>query len=109
MTLYPAYFLELWGTHTIEREHGFATYLFDGPECLIDDMYVTPEHRRQGLCFELADAVSALAKQHGCTVLTCKTSQRIKGWEGRREVFLKYGFKEFKQENDMLYFVKELQ
>jgi GNAT superfamily N-acetyltransferase len=108
MSLYADYLKEMWGLNTLQSDAGFATYLFDGPECLIDDLYVKPDRRKQGECFELAKRIEGLARERGCKYLTCKTSKKYFGWEGRRTVFLKYGFKEHKIENDMMYFVKEL-
>lgn len=108
MSLYADYHKELWGLSSIEFTNAFATYVIDGQECHLQDLYVSPEDRRQGICFKLADAVAEIARLAGCKYLTCLTKTSIPHWEVRQTVFHKYGFTSHKVEDDRLYFIKEL-
>lgn len=106
MSLYGDYIREREGFEIVESEHGFATYLISGEECYIRDIYVTPEGRKSGLASQMADEISVIAKEKGCTYLLGTVSPVAKGATTSMKVLLAYGFEVFKSDSNMIYLVK---
>jgi GNAT superfamily N-acetyltransferase len=70
MSLYAEYIKERAGIDILETEKGFISYQISGLECFIHDAYVRPEHRKSGEAARMLDAVVAIAKEQGCSLLT---------------------------------------
>lgn len=92
----------------VENDMGFATFVFNGAECYIEDIYVVPEHRCKGAASKLADIIASVAKDRGCKYLTGSVVPSAKGSTESLKVLLAYGFKLLKSEPNIIYFVKEL-
>lgn len=83
----------------------FITYAICDKELFIEDMYVAPSFRGTGLADSILEKVYQIGKSKGCSVV-CSTSKK-----DRVEAIsyqLKSGFRVFKIEDDILYFIKEL-
>jgi len=107
MSQYAKYLLEREGLQTLETPKGFVTYLC--PEegmVYIQDIYVVPEHRRQRVATELADAVVELTKAH-VLVGSIDTTANY-AHESLLEL-LYYDMKLWKVEDNLIFFKKDLQ
>jgi GNAT superfamily N-acetyltransferase len=70
MSLYSQYLAEREDKQVLENEFGFVTYkIINDNECYIQDIYVVPEMRKEGLSFKMRDQVIELAKNMGCKTL----------------------------------------
>jgi hypothetical protein len=107
-SLYGKYIAEREGKHILEKEHGFATYLFESDYCYIVDIYVEPEHRRSKLCYQMADEIALEAKEKGYTKLVGSVCPQAIGATASLKVLLNYGFELMKSGTTMIYFIKEL-
>lgn len=54
--------------------HFFTYYSWSGKALYIDDLYVTPSHRKQGVGKKLLDAIVQKAKDNGCFKIRWQTS-----------------------------------
>ena len=109
LTLFARYRMEREGGHTLEKEHGFATYLMGPEECYIQDIYVLPEHRKGGLAAEMADEIAEIGRDQGCTVLTGSVDVRTKRSTDSLKVLLAYGMFLSEVRGNMIIMSKDLQ
>lgn len=93
MSQFSDYIKETQGRECIEREFGFVTYVITGPECYIEDIYVSPEFRIQGIGSRLTDMVREKAKGLGCTHLVGTVNGLFKDPTTSAKALLAYGFK----------------
>jgi ribosomal protein S18 acetylase RimI-like enzyme len=108
MTMQAAFELETRNVHTLEWPDGYATYMFQGDECYIEDIYVKPKIRQTALASEMADAIKFLAKEHGCKFLTGSVNGRHNDPTTSARVLLGYGFKIDRILQDAIIFKMEL-
>lgn len=108
MSHYSEYVKEREGFETLEISAGFATYLIQGQECYIRDIYVKPELRKDNVASLMADKISLIAKEKGCRYLLGTVSPVAKGATESLKVLVNYGFKILKSDTQLIYFVKEL-
>lgn len=106
--MYPLYLKERCGLETLETECGFATYKFRGPDCYIEDIYVLPEHRKQGAAASMADGIAEIAKAAGIHILTGSVDSRANGAEESRAVLRAYGMHPYTIEGSVTYYRKEI-
>jgi GNAT superfamily N-acetyltransferase len=106
--MYPAYLKEREGFDTVSTDTGFATYKITGDECYLRDIYVTPEHRKDGVASALADAVCEIAKNRGCHWLVGSVSPAANNSHASLLVLIAYGMRLKKAEQDMVYFYKRI-
>lgn len=103
--MYKDYLSEEDGLKVLESSHGFCAYKLRGEECLIAQLYVIPESRKQGKARDLVDAVVSLVKNAGCKYISANIFQDFTGCKSEEEVmsmmkknteklriFIKYGF-----------------
>jgi len=107
-SLYANYVLEREGFSTIEDPCGFATYKIVGEECYLRDIYLLPEHRKDGVGRKLADEVSRIALSQGCTKLTGTVCPSTRGSTDSLKALLAYGFAVHESRIDFIVLVKEL-
>ena len=69
MSNFGAYILEREGKYILEDERGFATYTYLQDCVYIEDIYVRPEFRKQGVGSQWADAICIEAKENGFRAL----------------------------------------
>lgn len=112
MSLFAKYIKELKNFETIEDEFGFITYSFleEGREkwCYIEELYVVPEKRKTGKVVELADAVSKIAIENGCTKLLGSIVPSYSNSHRRLEILMSYNFKIHSSQDNLIYLIKEL-
>lgn len=108
MSHYANYIKEREGKEIIEDEFGFVTYSTHQDYVYIEDIYVTPEHRRQKKCYEYADKVAAIAKENGYSKLLGSIDPEGTGAHESLLVLLNYGYKLHATHNNVIYFMKEI-
>lgn len=75
---------------------GFALLRFrpslwaDGPDCYLEELYVVPERRRQGLGLALMEAAIALARERGTFEVHLATNETD---VGARALYERLGFR----------------
>lgn len=108
MSLFADYIKERGVKSIVENEAGFLTFIINGQECYIEDLYVAPSHRKQHLASEMADEAVAHAKAAGCKVLTGSVVPSARGSTESVKVLLAYGFRIAQSQSNIIYFVKEI-
>ena len=110
MSFYADYLKERTEDRIIETKVGFATYRFpaDGKTVYIIDIYVAPDHRKQGVASSIADQVVAIAKQRGCTRLLGTVVPSNKGSTASLKVLLGYGMWLQSSTADLIVFEKDI-
>lgn len=109
MTLFAAYLKERCNRELLEVPGvAFATYEISGEECYIVDIFVEKSHRRSKVATEIADQISNLAREKGCTYLKGSIDLTRNGARESCFALLSYGFKPMLAMNDAVYFRKEL-
>lgn len=93
MSLFAEYINETQGREIIEADFGFATYVINGPQVYIEDIYVRPEYRKQNFATRLADKVKEKAKAQGCTHMLGTVNCTFKDPTTSLKALLGYGFK----------------
>lgn len=69
-TLYAKYVKERRDGDILETDHSFVTYKIIGNECQIIDLYVDNKFRKKGLCNNIIDELSEIARSKGCDHLS---------------------------------------
>jgi predicted GNAT family acetyltransferase len=109
MSHYADYIKERLGKHIIEDERGFATYSFtDESTVYIEDIYITPEHRKSGVATSFADKIVAIAKAKGCTRLLGSVAPSANGSTDSLKCFLAYGCSLESSTNNFIVLVKRI-
>lgn len=108
MTNYAKYLKEREDFDIVENDLGFASYKCLPKECYIRDLYVVPEARKSNEASRLADRIVEIAKSKGIKILTGSVSTLDKNKQVNIQVLTKYGFKQFKQIGELIWFVKEI-
>jgi GNAT superfamily N-acetyltransferase len=110
MSLYAEYIKEREGKHIIENEHGFMTYVKipSSHEVYIEDVYIVPEKRKEGLGRTFLERVEQQAKAEGYKYVTGSVKPSAKGSTASLQALLSVGFKLLSSKDDAIFFVKEL-
>lgn len=108
MSLYPSYLKEREGLEVVETEVGFVTYKLRGKDCYIQDIYVLPEFRKDGIASQMADRVAEISKESGVRILTGSVDARANGAEVSDRVLVAYGMRPYAKEGFVTYYMKEL-
>lgn len=103
-----AYLKERQGLDSIIVDGGFASYLINGDECYIVDLWAHPENRNRGVASAMADVISTKAKSLGCKYLTGSVDTTKGDPTTSTKVLLAYGFKVFSSVAGGIYFRKDL-
>jgi ribosomal protein S18 acetylase RimI-like enzyme len=88
----------------------FREYLFSGaPMCYLEELYVVPEHRREGHGRSLMETALAVARDRGATMVELNTSISD---SAARALYESFGFTNLeragKPETQMLYYERAL-
>lgn len=108
MSMYLDYVSEREGFDGVENEHGFATFIIQGKECYLRDMYVRPESRHSGHGQHLLMQVEEAAQEKGCEVLSTSVKPSANGSTRSVKVILEAGFQVAASFQDAIFFKKEL-
>lgn len=68
--MYKEFLKETKGCEILEKEHGFATYYCLDENMYIEDVYVLPKFRREGVCKELDVELCQIAKEKNYKIVT---------------------------------------
>ncbi len=108
MSKFSAYLKEREGVDTVETREGYATYLIKGDECLIKDIFVLPEYRRQHFASSIADRIAEIARAMGCKFLTGTVCPLANGCTDSLKVLIGYGMRLHSTQQNLIIFIKEL-
>jgi GNAT superfamily N-acetyltransferase len=113
MDKFLKYMKEREGLKSITNEHGFLLYkfLYEGgipKACLINDYYVIPEKRRNGLGFKLADQILEYCKARKIKRVFCQSDLRAHNHRGSMLSILNYGFDVYKTEGPIIHYFLEV-
>jgi len=110
MSLYAEYLTERTSDKILEMEFGFATYrhLPEQKATYIIDIYVKPEHRKQGFAALMADQIAQEAKDIGNIKLIGTVMPSSKGSTESLKTLLAYKMKLQSSANDCIIFEKEI-
>jgi GNAT superfamily N-acetyltransferase len=109
-SLYAEYLSERTNDKILEMDFGFATYrhMPDQKTTYIVDIYIKPEHRKQGFAALLADQISQEAKDIGHSKIIGTVVPSAKGSNDSLKVLLGYKMKLQSSGPDWIVFEKEL-
>lgn len=108
MSLYAQYIKEREGKSIIETDNAFISYVIEGDNCYIADIYIAPEFRRKNIASSLAAKVEEIAKNNNCKYLTGSVTPSFKGATVSMKAQLEYGFEILEAHNDFIILRKEL-
>jgi len=103
---YAQYIRERENKRIVEDEFGFATYLYVGEHCYIEDIYVRPEVRATGHASRYARQIESIALAAGYKKLLGSVCPSAKGSDTSLKVLQAYGFKLLSSEKNMIYLEK---
>lgn len=106
--MYGDFLKEYHNKEILETDKGYLTYQISNNECYVTDIYVKPEFRRSHAAFDLADEITIIAKERGCTKLVGSVVPSFKGsTENLKGLFL-YGFRLQTSAPDFIIVVKDI-
>lgn len=108
-SLYAMYIKEREDKDIIESDKGFATYkIFDNGECYLQDIFVLPNFRKDGLATQMANEVVDIAKEHGCHTLIGSVCTDTNYSTRNLQVFLAYGMQVHKIIGNLIFLKKDI-
>ena len=93
---------------------GFLTYSYDSvpgldfPHVYIVDLYTAPEHRKSRIAARLANKVAEEAKGTGRNFMFGSVCKHSKTKDASALVLNAYGMTRYSEDDDVIYFIKEL-
>lgn len=108
MSHYADYIREREGKETVEDARGFATYSILQDGVYIQEIYVRPEYRKEGVASHFADVIAGVARAKGYKKLFGSVCPSARGSTESLKVLLGYGFKLVSSETNFVWFVKEI-
>lgn len=109
MSHFAQYTLERTDRLVLEDERGFATYVFY-PECVyIEDVYVAPEFRRNGVASEFVETIEKLARSRSITKCAVTVAPQAKTCMDSLKAVIALNFKLIKADNSLLYFERNIE
>lgn len=108
VSLYGQYLLEREGKFIVEDSRGFATYTYLQDAVYIEDIYVLPAFRKNGVAAEYADAICKIALDKGLHKVIGTVAPSAKNSTSSMAVLLAYGFKLNSSDTNLIYFEKDL-
>lgn len=107
-SLYAAYYLEREGVHVVEHEWGFATYKLMPEHVYLQDIYVIPSRRKDGLGVQLMNEVAEIAKKKGLRTMFGSVAPSTPFGHTMTQIMLGLGFRIHSSDKDIIYFKKDL-
>ena len=108
MSLLADYFKEHGAKEIVESEKGFATYYFMDEGCYVQDIYVSPDFRREGIASQMLDEVALIAKQKGHTKLFGSCVPSANNSTDSLQAAFDYGFKLHSCRENFIVYCKEI-
>ena len=109
MSLYAEFIQEREGFSILEDDDSFVTYRLQGDECYARDIYISPRIRGDKLSFLLGRQVYEKAKDAGCKHFISSVWVDDPGKYRSVAMLTRFGMKMLKEENGLLYFIKEIE
>jgi ribosomal protein S18 acetylase RimI-like enzyme len=112
--MYKQYLKERENKEVLETEQGFAVYGYncipgvDFPHVYIQDIWVKPEFRKNGVARVMADGIAADAKQRGFRLMIGSFDCGAKGANESMLVLVAYGMKPYTANNGTVFMIKEI-
>ena len=92
----------------IEEEHGFASYIINGEEIYIKDIFIFNDYRNQNKASDLADKIASIGKENGCKFMTGTVSPKANNSTTSLKVLLGYGFNLYSSHENLIVFKKDI-
>lgn len=92
----------------LETSKGFLTYHTNGEECRLEEIYIKPEFRKNGIASSMYKQMESIGKEHGCTYLKGSIIIGTNNAENSMSCLLKNKFELWYTEGAMIYLKKEL-
>lgn len=108
MSHYANYIKERLNKQIYEDENGFATYFEENDYIYIEDIYVIPEKRKEGIASYYADHIAKIAEANGYKKLLGSVVPSANGSTESIKVLISYGFKLASSHDNIIYFIKEI-
>lgn len=108
MDKYAQYVKERTGAELFEDENGFFVYRVDGRNFMVDEIFVLPENRKNGIGRKYSDMIDKMSRENGCSQNICTVCVRSNNYIESFNFIKKMGYKVFKDEYTLLYLIKEL-
>lgn len=108
MSLYGDYCMERMGKFILEDERGFATYSFTGDTVYVEDVYVVPEFRKEGIGTQMTEVIAGIAKGKGYKRMITSIVPSTPGATVSMAACLAYGFKLDSSANNFIVLAKSL-
>lgn len=91
-----------------EDDNGFITYHFKDNICFLEEIYIIPEKRRQGIASHYYDLMYDIAKKNNCIYLIGSIILGTSDIEGSMKCLFENGFKLNSINDNMIYLKKEI-
>lgn len=108
-SLWSQYHMETEGHEVLEGKCGFIRYSFSGKLCLIHDLFVQKEFRRDRIAWDMADTVTMIARNHGCTHLWSRVGLGSATADAALKANLAYGFQVQSAEGGWIIMLKSIE
>lgn len=108
MSLYGDYIKERENFDIVEDERGFATYLVQGEECYVRDVYVKPQHRKDHVAWGYMEIIRKRMKHFGVKTIITSVCTKANGTTTSQYAILSYGFVLSHTDGPMIYYRKEI-
>ncbi len=112
--MYARYLKERENKEMLQTERGFAIYGYDCvpgvpfKHVYLQDVYVLPDSRKQGVGSKISDLVAAEAKSKGYGIMISSLDCRAKNPDVSLKALQAYGMKLYAANDNAIYMVKEL-
>lgn len=110
MSLFADYKKEREGKHVLENEKMFIVYSLhpQGQYLYIEDIYVAPEHRHQGLAREMGAYIEKLSKANKCKKIVISIVPNTEGATYNLSRSLMYGFRLRSSHENIIFLEKDV-
>lgn len=107
-SLYAQYAKERANRETVESDDFFVTFTVYATHVYIEDIYIVPERRGQGLCSTLFADIEQAAAAIGVKKTIINVSPLSATCDETVKKMLKMGFKIYKTTEDLIYMSREI-
>lgn len=108
LSKFASYLKEREGVDLIETKEGYATYIISEEECLIKDIYVSPEYRKQHIASKIANKIVEKAQEVGCKYLTGTVCPSANNSTISIKILLSYGMRLHSSQPNFIIFIKDI-
>ena len=106
--MYALYIKEREGAEIYEDERGFFTYVVENDIFQINDLFILPELRGNGVGRDFSNLIDEFARKNDCRICVCTTCTDAKNWQVSEAYILASGYTKIKQDATLIYYKKEL-